>query len=192
MAGSITESREGHDKHANTSVHVGPDGELAGVYRKLHLFDVEVGGRTYRESDAEEPGDEMVVSSLADGTGLGMSVCYDLRFPELFRALAVGGARVLTVPSAFTLTTTRDHWEVLVRARAIEDACFVVAANQIGTHPGGFSTGGRSLIVDPWGVVVAQAPDAPGHVAAELDLGRVDAVREQIPALTQRRPEVYA
>ena len=135
----------------------------------------------------------MVVSALADGTGLGMSVCYDLRFPELFRALAVGGARVLAVPSAFTLTTTRDHWEVLVRARAIEDACFVVAANQIGTHPGGFSTGGRSMIVDPWGVVARPGAGRAGLTSsAELDLDRVDAVRAQIPALAQRRPEVYA
>jgi predicted amidohydrolase len=192
VAGSISEAREGHEKHANTSVHVGPDGELRAVYRKLHLFDVEVGGRQYRESDAEEPGEEVVVSEVSGGAGLGMAVCYDLRFPELFRALALAGARVFSLPSAFTLTTTRDHWEVLVRARAIEDACFVVAANQIGEHPGGFASGGRSLIVDPWGVVLAQAPDAPGHVVADLDLDRVDAVRAQIPSLAQRRPEVYA
>jgi deaminated glutathione amidase len=192
VAGSIVEHVAGRDKGANASAHVGPDGRLRAVYRKLHLFDVEVDGTVYRESDGEEPGREVVVSDLADGTGLGLSVCYDLRFPELYRALVERGAQVLTIPSAFTLATTRDHWEVLVRARAIENQCFVIAPNQIGEHPGGTRSGGRSLIVDPWGVVLAQAPDGVGHVVADLDFGRLEQVREKLPVLTHRRPEVYA
>ena len=191
VAGSIVESRPGQERHVNTSVHVGPDGELKAVYRKIHLFDVEVDGTRYAESETEAPGDAVVVSPLGDGTGLGMSICYDLRFPELYRMLAVRGARIVAVPSAFTLATTRDHWEVLVRARAIENQCFVVAANQIGAHPAGFRSGGRSLIVDPWGLVLAGAPDTETAIVAELDLDRIDEVRSQIPALTHRRPEVY-
>ncbi len=157
VAGSILERVEGQEKPANTSIHVGPDGEIKAVYRKIHMFDVEVGGRTYRESELEEPGEEIVLSQTARGVELGLSVCYDLRFPELYRILAVRGARIITVPSAFTLATTRDHWETLLRARAIEDQAFVIAANQVGTHPGGQHSGGRSMIVDPWGVVLAQA-----------------------------------
>jgi deaminated glutathione amidase len=192
VAGSITERVAGREKGANTSVHVGPDGELRAVYRKLHMFDVEVDGRVYRESDGEQAGDEVVVSALADDVGLGLSVCYDVRFPELYRELAARGARVIAVPAAFTLATTRDHWDVLVRARAIEDQCFVVAPNQIGEHPGGARSGGRSMIVDPWGVVLAQAPDVVGHITAELDLGRLEHVRATLPSLAHRRPEVYA
>jgi deaminated glutathione amidase len=192
VAGSMAERVEGRAKGANTSVHVGPDGEVRALYRKIHLFDVEVDGTVYRESDGEEPGAEVVLSQTAEGAGLGLTVCYDLRFPELYRTLAAAGARILTVPSAFTLPTTRDHWEVLVRARAIEDQCFVIAPNQIGAHPGGFRSGGRSLIVDPWGVVLAQAPDAVGHITADLDLGRVEEVRAKLPSLAHRRPEVYA
>jgi predicted amidohydrolase len=161
------------------------------VYRKLHLFDVEVDGRTYAESETEEAGSEIVVSRLQDTTGLGLSICYDLRFPELFRILALRGAEVVTLPSAFTLATTRDHWEVLVRARAIENQCFMVAPNQIGTHPGGFRTGGRSLIVDPWGVVLACAPDTETVIVADLDLDRVAEVRRRIPALAHRRADAY-
>ena len=191
VAGSIGEHLSGQEKLANTSVHVGPDGELKAVYRKLHMFDVEVGGRTYRESELEEPGDEIVLSRTADGVELGLSICYDLRFPELYRILAVAGARVLVVPSAFTLATTRDHWETLLRARAIENQAFVIAANQVGEHPGGHRSGGRSMIVDPWGVVVAQAPDRETHVVADLDLERQREIRAQLPSLANRRPEVY-
>jgi predicted amidohydrolase len=195
VAGSIVERRADAPagaKHLNTSIHVGPDGELRGVYRKLHLFDVEVAGVAYRESDSEDPGEEVVTTTLADGTELGMAICYDLRFPELFRILALRGARVLALPSAFTLATTRDHWEVLVRARAIEDQCFVVAANQIGEHVPGKASGGRSLVVDPWGTVLATAPDAEGCALAELDFARQDAIRARLPALAHRRPRAYA
>jgi predicted amidohydrolase len=192
VAGSITELLPGTEKLANTSVHVGPDGELKAVYRKVHMFDVEIEGRTYRESDIEEPGQEIVLSETSAGVELGLAICYDLRFPELFRVLAVRGARVIALPSAFTLPTTRDHWEVLLRARAIENQAFIIAANQIGAHPGGFHSGGRSLIVDPWGIVLALAPDSEGHIVADLDLARQAEIREQLPALANRRADVYA
>ena len=191
IAGSIVEQVEGQEKYANTSVHVDPEGEVRAVYRKVHMFDVEVGGRTYRESDLEEPGDEIVCSQAADGTELGLSICYDLRFPELYRILAVRGARVITVPAAFTLATTRDHWETLLRARAIENQAFIVAANQVGAHPGGHRSGGRSMIVDPWGLVLAQAPDGEAYATAELDLERQAQIRAQLPSLANRRPEAY-
>jgi deaminated glutathione amidase len=191
VAGSFLERLEGHDKLANTSVHVDANGELRAVYRKLHMFDVEVGGHSYRESAIEEPGDEIVTSELDGGVGLGLSICYDLRFPELYRILAVRGALVIAVPAAFTLTTTRDHWEVLLRARAIENQAFVVAANQVGAHPGGHRSGGRSMIVDPWGLVLAQAPDRETYVVAELDLERQLQIRAELPSLANRRPAAY-
>lgn len=191
VAGSIAERVEGREKGLNTSVHVGPDGELRAVYRKIHLFDVEVAGTAYRESDGEDAGEEIVTSTLADGTELGMAICYDLRFPELFRILALRGAGVVTLPSAFTLATTRDHWEVLLRARAIENQSFVVAPNQIGVHGDGNRSGGRSMIVDPWGLVLALAPDAEGHVIADLDLARQADVRTRLPSLANRRPRAY-
>ena len=170
---------------------MGPDGELKAVYRKIHMFDVEVGGRTYRESEHEEGGDELVVTETAGGVEVGMSVCYDLRFPELYRILAIRGARVLTVPAAFTLATTRDHWEVLLRARAIEDQAFVIAANQVGEHAPGYRSGGRSMIVDPWGVVIAQAPDAETFVVADLDFERLRRIRAKLPSLANRQAGAY-
>jgi predicted amidohydrolase len=196
VAGSIAEAPggpadAGDGRGANTSVHVGPDGRDRAVYRKVHMFDVVVGGRDYRESDGEAPGAEIVASTLADGTGLGLTICYDLRFPELYRRLAVDGARVLAVPSAFTEPTTRDHWEVLLRARAIENQAFVVAANQVGRHAPGLRTGGRSMIVDPWGIVLAQAADAETSVIADLDLAHLERIRAELPSLANRRPEVY-
>jgi len=174
-----------------TPLHIGPDGEVRATYRKVHMFDVEVDGTVYAESATEQPGDEIVLSRLAGGLGLGMTICYDLRFPELYRILAVRGAELITVPAAFTLATTRDHWEVLVRARAIENQCFVIAPNQIGTHPGGFRSGGRSLIVDPWGVVLASAPDKQTVIVAELDIDALRAVRRKLPSLANRRPQAY-
>jgi deaminated glutathione amidase len=191
VAGSIAERVEGAERGRNTSVHVGPNGEVQAVYRKIHMFDVEVGGQVYRESANEEPGDEIVLSATADGVELGLTVCYDLRFPELYRILAVRGARILLVPAAFTLATTREHWEVLLRARAIEDQAFVVAPNQVGEHAPGYRSGGRSAIVDPWGVVLAQAPDAETFVTAELDLGRQAEIRRTLPSLANRRPAAY-
>jgi predicted amidohydrolase len=191
IAGSIVERVQGREKLANTSVHVDAQGQLKAIYRKVHMFDVEVAGRSYRESDLEEPGDEIVLSQTDGGVELGLSICYDLRFPEIYRILAVGGARVFPLPAAFTLATTRDHWETLIRARAIENQAFVIAANQIGEHPGGSRSGGRSMIVDPWGLVLAQAPDGEGHILAELDLERQREIRARLPALANRRAEVY-
>ncbi len=122
---------------------------------------------------------------------LGLSICYDLRFPELYRILAVRGARIVALPAAFTLTTTRDHWRTLVRARAIENQTFVIAANQVGEHPAGQQSGGRSMIVDAWGVVLAQAADREGHIVAELDLERQREIRASLPSLANRRPAAY-
>jgi predicted amidohydrolase len=181
----------GAEKLANTCVHIDPQGEVKAVYRKVHMFDVEIDGRSYNESDVEQAGEEIVVSESTDGVELGLAICYDLRFPELFRILAVRGARVIALPSAFTLPTTRDHWETLIRARAIENQMFVIAANQIGRHPGNHRSGGRSMIVDPWGVVLAQAPDRDGYVVAELDLESQREIRVRLPSLSNRRPAVY-
>src|ERR687896_858617 len=186
VAGSIAERREGREKLSNTSVHVGPDGEIRAVYRKIHMFDVEVGGQVYRESDSEEPGGEIVLSQTDGGLPLGLTVCYDLRFPELYRILAVQGARVVTLPAAFTKVTGQAHWEILIRARAIENQAFIVAADQVGSHPPDKQSFGGSMIVDPWGDVLAQAADEQGFVAADLDLARQDEVREQLPSLANR------
>jgi len=191
VAGSIVERVKGQEKTANTSVHVGPDGGLRAVYRKMHMFDVEVDGDVYAESATEEAGDDVVLSELAGGVRLGMTICYDVRFPELYRLLAVRGAEVISVPAAFTLATTRDHWEVLLRARAIENQCFVIAPNQIGPHPPGPRCGGRSMIVDPWGLVLSSAPDIETAIVADLDFDVLDSVRRRIPALTHRRADVY-
>jgi deaminated glutathione amidase len=191
VAGSILERIPGQKKLCNTSVHVDPSGEIKAIYRKLHMFDVEVGGRSYHESAIEQPGEEIVLSQTAQGVELGLSICYDLRFPELYRILAVRGARTIAVPAAFTLATTRDHWELLVRARAIENQVFVIAANQVGAHPGGNHSGGRSMIVDPWGVVLAQAPDRESHIVAELDLEQQQEIRTRLPSLANRRPSAY-
>ncbi|MFN2616073.1 MAG: carbon-nitrogen hydrolase family protein [Thermoleophilaceae bacterium] len=191
VAGSFVERRPGHDKLSNTSVHVGPDGQPKAVYRKIHMFDVVVDGVEYRESESEEAGDEIVLSETEDGTPLGLTVCYDLRFPELYRILAVRGARVITVPSAFTKATGRAHWEILIRARAIENQAFVVAADQVGRHAGGKESFGGSMIVDPWGEVLARAPDEECFVAADLRLERQDEVRDQLPSLANRVPEAY-
>jgi predicted amidohydrolase len=154
------------------------------------MFDVEVGGVRYEESAREQPGED-VVSADVDGVELGLTICYDLRFCELYRILAVQGARVFTVPSAFTLATGRDHWDVLLRARAIENAAFVIAPNQYGEVPPQYSSYGRSAIVDPWGVVLAQAPDEECFVAANLDFEAQERVRESLPALANRRPAAY-
>jgi deaminated glutathione amidase len=192
VAGSIPELREGRDKLSNTSVHVGPDGEIKGVYRKIHMFDVVVGGQEYRESESEEPGEEIVLSQTAGHTPLGLTVCYDLRFPELYRILAVKGARIIALPAAFTKITGQAHWEILIRARAIENQAFVVAADQIGRSPGDHDSFGGSIIVDPWGEVLAKAPDEETFIAADLDLSRQEEIREQLPSLANRIPTAYS
>jgi predicted amidohydrolase len=190
VAGSFVE-RGADGRLHNTSVHISPDGEIRAVYRKIHMFDVTIDGLAYRESEHEAAGEEIVLSDTAGGVELGLTICYDLRFPELYRILALRGARVLLVPAAFTLATTRDHWETLLRARAIENQAFVLAANQIGENEPGRFSGGRSMIVDPWGVVLAQAGDGVGVIVADLDLARLDAIRESLPSLANRRPGAY-
>jgi deaminated glutathione amidase len=190
LAGSVVERVDGRDRAYNTSLLIQPDGSVTARYRKLHLFDVEVGGVVYRESAAALAGEE-VVTGEALGRTIGLSVCYDLRFPELYRRLAVGGAEIITVPSAFTAATGKDHWEPLLRARAIENQAFVIAPNQIGTHANRTSSYGRSMIVDPWGVILSQAPDEETVIVADLDFALLDRVRAHLPALRHRRPEVY-
>ncbi len=171
----------------NTSLVFDRGGALAAAYRKIHLFDVEIPGRApYRESATVAPGDQVVTVSV-DGVEVGLSICYDLRFPELYRRLTIAGARVLLVPAAFTAHTGRDHWEVLLRARAIESQCYVVAAGQIGDHEPGRSCFGRSMIIDPWGTVVAQVPDTVGIAVADLDMDRVAEVRQVVPSVANRR-----
>jgi predicted amidohydrolase len=193
VAGSTSERRPGHDKLANTSLHFGPDGELKGAYRKIHLFDVTVGDVDYRESDSDEPGDQLVVTEAADGTRIGLSVCYDVRFPELYRILALEGALVLTVPANFTRTTGAAHWELLLRARAVENQAFVVAPAQAGEFPPGQPAYGNSMIVDPWGEVLARAPggDEECFVAADLDFARLAEIRAKLPSLQNRVPGAY-
>jgi predicted amidohydrolase len=192
VAGSVAERREGHERVSNTSVHVGPDGEIRAVYRKIHMFDIEVEGTVYRESEHSEPAAEIVLSETAGGAGLGLTVCYDLRFPELYRILALRGARIITVPANFTRVTGAAHWEVLLRARAIEDQVFVIAPGQ-GRLPGPEGDSyGNSMIVDPWGEVLARAPMEGEHViAADLDLARQDDIREKLPSLANRVDAAY-
>jgi deaminated glutathione amidase len=192
VAGSIAERREGHDRVANTAIHVGPDGELKAVYRKIHMFDVEVGGVEYRESEHSEPADEIVLSETSNGTKLGLTICYDLRFPELYRILTLKGARIVTVPANFTRVTGQAHWEVLLRARAIENQVFVIAPGQgRGPGPEGDSYG-NSMIVDPWGEILARAGgEGESFVAADLDLTRQDEVREKLPSLANRVAAAY-
>jgi predicted amidohydrolase len=190
VGGSITEEREGRERLSNTSPVLDADGELVAVYRKIHMFDVDVGGVAYRESEAEEPGEETVVCA-AGGWRVGLSVCYDLRFPELYRILALDGAELVTVPAAFTAFTGKDHWELLLRARAVENQCYVAAPNQWGTYAPGKASYGRSLIVDPWGVVLAQAPDEDCVIVAEIDRQRLERIRAELPSLANRQAAAY-
>jgi deaminated glutathione amidase len=190
VGGSITERREGREKLSNTSLVFDPAGELVATYRKIHLFDVDVGGQAYRESEAEEPGDEAVVADV-EGWPVGLTICYDVRFPELYRILALEGALLATVPAHFTLHTGKDHWHLLLRARAVENAFYVAAPAQVSVTGIGRPSYGRSLIVDPWGTVLAQAPDEETVISAELDRARVEEVRRQLPSLANRQPAAY-
>jgi len=194
VAGSFVESA-GRGRNHNTSVLVGPDGTVGAYYRKLHLFDVDVPGAMTRESDAVAPGDAVVSTTvtLEDGQRLpiGLTICYDLRFPELYRLLSLAGALVIVVPSAFAAATGRAHWEVLVRARAIENQVFVIAADQVGALSPSFTAHGHSMIVDPWGTVLAERPDDCGHVVADLDLAAQQEIRSLLPSLAHRRPDAY-
>ncbi len=195
LAGSHYEPSSRPDRVSNTSVLFGPAGDIVAVYRKAHLFDAVSGTSVYRESDELVAGDELVTARIRTRAGvgvtLGLSICYDLRFPELYRALALRGAEVLLVPAAFTHFTGAAHWEVLLRARAIENGCFVVAPDQTGFHLPERQCYGNSMVVDPWGIVVARMGEEVGVCVANLDLDTVPRVRAQIPSLAGRRPDVY-
>ncbi len=194
VAGSITERVEGAERLANTSVLFDREGRLVATYRKIHMFDVDVGGVRYRESETEAPGEEIVLGELDHGgepLPIGMSVCYDLRFPELYRILTLRGARVIVAPSAFTMPTGRAHWDILVRARAIENQAFVIASGQTGEAPPHYESWGHSAIVDPWGRVLARAGAEVGYIAADLDFAELERVRETLPSLANRRPRSY-
>jgi predicted amidohydrolase len=190
LIGSVAETSDDPARPYNTCVLMAPDGSIAATYRKIHLFDVAVDAGPVDTESARVTAGGRPVTADVDGAIVGLSVCYDLRFPELYRALALAGAQVLTVPANFTERTGRDHWEVLLRARAIENAAYVLAPSQVNGPPGQPAFG-RSMVIDPWGTVVAQAPDAVAIVRAELDLDRVDAIRRQIPVLANRRPDAY-
>jgi predicted amidohydrolase len=195
LAGSHYEPSPAPDRVYNASVLLGPDGGTVATYRKLHLFDAVSGAAVYRESGYLTPGAEVVTAEMdlapVGPMTLGLSICYDLRFPELYRALALAGAQVLCVPAAFTAHTGAAHWETLLRARAIENGCFVIAPDQVGEHLPGRDCYGHSMIVDPWGDVLAELPDGVGICVANLDLARIAEVRAQIPSLRDRRPETY-
>jgi predicted amidohydrolase len=190
VGGSIAERRDGREKLSNTSVVFDPEGEITAVYRKIHLFDVEVGGVVYRESEAEEPGDQAVVAEAEDWK-LGLTVCYDVRFPELYRILALEGAELVTVPAHFTMPTGKDHWHVLLRARAIENQLYIAAAAQVGETLRGKPAYGRSLIADPWGLVLAQAPEEETVITAELDRAHLRDIRAKLPSLASRQADAY-
>jgi predicted amidohydrolase len=189
LLGSFPEVTNPGDKPYNTSVLLNPQGELLARYRKIHLFDVTLPGQApYQESRYVLPGGELVTVPLAaEQFTVGLAICYDLRFPELFRALVERGAEIITLPSAFTLFTGKDHWEVLLRARAIENQVYILAPAQMGRHGPGRQSYGRSLIVDPWGLVLAQAPDAEGVIYAWLDRDRLLRLRAELPCLQHRR-----
>jgi deaminated glutathione amidase len=187
LAGSIAERVDAPRKTANTSALIGDDGSLLAVYRKIHLFDVNIpDGARYAESEVVVPGDRVVVAPTPLGR-VGLSICYDLRFPELYRRLAELGAEVLTIPSAFTLFTGKDHWEVLVRARAVENLAYVLAPAQVGRHSPTRQTFGNAMIVDPWGVVLARCPDGEGVCVAPFRRERLERVRREVPALKHRK-----
>ncbi|MGI8727589.1 MAG: carbon-nitrogen hydrolase family protein [Solirubrobacterales bacterium] len=190
LAGSVAERVPGEERLANTSVMIDRSGEITATYRKIHMFDVRVEGVSYAESSHEAPGSEVVLAPAGE-LELGLTVCYDLRFPELHRILALRGAEAISLPSAFTVPTGRAHWEVLVRARAIENQLFMLAPNQWGEAPPHYESWGHSLIVDPAGEVLADAGEGVGFAVAELDLDHLREIRADLPSLANRRPEAY-
>ena len=194
LGGTFPERGDDSDRVFNTSVLVSDEGALAAVYRKIHLFDVDLGdqgGGSFRESATVAPGDEVVVAQTPFGA-VGLSVCYDLRFPELYRAQSARGARFLTVPAAFARETGRDHWEVLLRARAIENLCWVVAPAQVGVHNEKRQSHGETVVIDPWGTVTASRMKGEGVVRADIDLARVEEVRRGLPCHDHARPELFS
>jgi deaminated glutathione amidase len=186
LAGSFLE--KGDDARSyNTSLLLGPQGDMLAHYRKIHLFDVDIPGQVrVKESDTKKPGETVVAAATPLGV-LGLSVCYDLRFPELYRQLAAKGAEVMFVPSAFTFPTGAAHWEPLLRARAIENQTYVIAPNQIGKNAHGYADYGNSMIIDPWGKVIARAPDKECFITAEIDRDYTEKVRRELPCLAHRR-----
>lgn len=190
LAGSIHEHVAGEDRPFNTSTLFNPEGELIAKYHKIHLYDVEIPGRVSSlESENIAPGNEVVTADVSGHTA-GLTICYDIRFPELYRRLADAGAEIVFLPAAFMLFTGKDHWEPLIRARAIENQCFMLASGQQGVDHNGRATYGRSMIVDPWGTVLATAPDGPGFAMAWLDFEALRRIRAELPSLANRRPDI--
>ena len=189
--GSVHEKVTAQNKLGNTGLTFGPDGRLLATYRKLHLYDAVVGGLPYKESDDFVQGDALTLVDML-GMRVGMSICYDIRFPELFRCLRAQGANVIVVPAAFNVRTGRDHWELLLRARAVENQCYVVAAAQIDGPGPALPCLGRSMVIDPWGTVIACMPDTTGYLCADIDLGHIASLREALPAWNHRRTDVYS
>jgi len=191
LIGSLPEASHEEGKVFNTSVLLGPNGDIEASYRKCFLFDVDLKGReSHLESERVTPGNDLTMGRV-NGHLLGMSICYDLRFPELYRHLTEKGASMLSIPAAFTSTTGRDHWEILLRARAIENQCFVIAPDQWGHHGGKRRSYGRSMIISPWGIVLAQLPDGPGYAIAELKFEQLVKLRNELPCLTHKRNELF-
>lgn len=191
LAGSIREASDDPGRSYNTSVLYDRDGNEVARYRKIHLFDVDIAGKvTAKESENIRPGNEIVLAEI-EGHKFGLTICYDLRFPELFRALALMDCDAIFLPAAFTMQTGRDHWEVLIRARAIENSCYMLASGLVGKHESGGETYGHSMIVDPWGTVVSCMPDETGIVVSELDFSRQARIRQEIPVLANRQPSAY-
>jgi deaminated glutathione amidase len=187
LSGSILEEAPGNNKAYNTSLVFDPQGRLLAAYRKIHLFDVDIKrGVSVKESDTRLSGEAVVVAST-DLCPMGLTICYDLRFPELYRSLTAKGARIIFVPSAFTALTGEAHWEPLLRARAIENQVYVIAPDQVGKNPKSFATYGNSMIIDPWGRVLARASDIPGVILAEIDLDYLARVRAELPAISHRK-----
>lgn len=191
QAGSIHENIPGNNRTYNTALLFNPQGEQVAMYRKLHLYDVQIPGRVdAMESETIAPGSDVVTADIAGHTA-GLTICYDIRFPELYRALADKGAEIVFLPAAFMLFTGKDHWETLIRARAIENQCFMLASGTQGVYPDGRATYGRSMIVDPWGTVLATAPDGNGYAIADLDFDYLTRLRTELPSLANRRTEVF-
>ena len=191
LGGSILERSDIDGKYYNTSTFFNPDGELQAIYRKIHLFDIDITGNVSANESATILPGERIVTVQMDGHTVGLTICYDLRFPELYRLLALEGAEVLFVPAAFTLFTGKDHWHTLLRARAIENQCYVLAPAQIGPHDPNAQCYGHALVADPWGTVTADAPNHEGVVIADIDFAYLRQVRTQVPSLANRRPAAY-
>jgi predicted amidohydrolase len=192
LGGSVHERTDTPGKFYNTSVLYGPNGDILAKYRKIHLFDIDITGNvSANESATIEPGEEIVTADV-DGHTVGLTICYDLRFPELYRLLALDGAEVLFVPAAFTMFTGKDHWHVLLRARAIENQAFVIAPGQVGAHePNNSQCYGHSVVIDPWGVVLADGANSEGVVVTDLDFEHLRKMRREVPSLANRRPAAY-